>query len=127
LKLKLDENIGRRPCELLRSSGHDVATVHDEGLCSANDEVIIEASKGEQRCLVTLDIEFGNPIRYRPANYSGIAVLRLPSKPTPADMELAVRTLIRALEPNIAGHLWVIEAGRIRVYQDPDEDPLGED
>jgi hypothetical protein len=42
-------------------------------------------------------------------------------------MELAIRTLIRALEPNIAGHLWVIEAGRIRVYQDPDEDPLGEE
>lgn len=110
---------------LLEAAGHDVATVHEEDLCSASDNRIIEASLQEERRLVTLDLEFGNPLRYRAANYAGIAVLRLPAKPSPEDLENAVRMLIAGLQPTIARHLWIIEAGRIRVYQDPDEDPLG--
>jgi hypothetical protein len=35
-----------------------------------------------------------------------------------------VKTLIEGLRPAIARHLWIVEAGRIRIYQDPDEDPL---
>ena len=125
MRFKLDENLGRLARALLEAAGHDVATVHQEDLCSASDDRIIEASLQEERCLVTLDLEFGNPLRYRAANYAGIAVLRLPAKPSPEDLENAVRTLIAGLQPTIARHLWIIEAGRIRVYQDPDEDPLG--
>jgi len=44
--------------------------------------VVIEAARKEQRCLVTLDLEFGNPLLYRAADYHGIAVLRLPTKPS---------------------------------------------
>jgi predicted nuclease of predicted toxin-antitoxin system len=124
LRFKLDENLGRLARVLLEAPGHDVATVHEEDLCSASDDRIIEASLHEKRCLVTLDLEFGNPLRYRAANYAGIAVLRLPAKPAPEDLENAVRTLIAGLQPTINRHLWIIEAGRIRVYQDPDEDPL---
>jgi predicted nuclease of predicted toxin-antitoxin system len=95
-----------------------------ESLCTAPDDRVIATARREQRCLVTLDLEFGNPLRYRTADYTGIAILRLPAKPSPAHLENAVRTLIAALDPKIARHLWTIEAGRIRIYQDPDEDPL---
>jgi len=124
LKLKLDENLGRLARELLKAAGHDVATVHGEGLCTALDDRVIQAARQEKRCLVTLDLEFGNPLRYRAADYAGIAILRLPAKPSPAHLENAIRTLIAGLEPKIVRHLWTIEAGRIRIYQDPDEDPL---
>jgi predicted nuclease of predicted toxin-antitoxin system len=124
LKLKLDENLGRLARELLEAAGHDVATVHDEGLCTAPDDQVIQAARQEKRCLVTLDLEFGNPLRYRAADYAGIAILRLPAKPSPAHLENAIRTFIAGLEPNIVRHLWTIEAERIRIYQDPDEDPL---
>jgi Domain of unknown function (DUF5615) len=127
LKLKLDENLGHRAHALLQAAGHDVATVHDENLCSASDDQVIQAARREGRCLVTLDLEFGNPLRYRAAEYSGIAVLRLPAKGSPTDFDDAVRTLIEGLRPTIARHLWIIEAERIRIYQDPDEDPLGEE
>jgi predicted nuclease of predicted toxin-antitoxin system len=126
LKFKLDENLGRLARALLEAAGHDVATVHGEDLCSASDDRVIEASLQEERCLVTLDLEFGNPLRYRASNYAGIAVLRLPDRPSPEHLENAVRTLIAGLQPTIARHVWIIEAGRIRVYQDPDEDPLGD-
>jgi predicted nuclease of predicted toxin-antitoxin system len=126
LKLKLDENLGHRARSLLEAAGHNIATVHDENLCSAPDDRILQVSRGEQRCLVTLDLEFGNPLRYRAADYAGIAVLRLPPKPSPGHLENVVRTLAAGLQPAIARHLWIIEAGRIRIYQDPDEDPFGE-
>jgi predicted nuclease of predicted toxin-antitoxin system len=124
LKLKLDENLGHRAQVLLEAAGHDVATVHEENLSSASDDQVIQASRQEDRCLVTLDLEFGNPLRYHAADFPGIAVLRVPAKASPAHLENAINTLMQALRPTIARHLWIVEAGRIRIYQDPDEDPL---
>ena len=126
MKLKLDENLGRRAQQLLVAAGHDVATVHEERLSSASDDEVIQVSRREERCLVTLDLEFGNPLRYRPADFPGIAVLRLPAKASLGHLENAIHTFTSALQPTIVGHLWIVEAGRIRIYQDPDEDPLAE-
>ena len=124
MKFKLDENLGHRARALLAAAGHDVATVHEEGLASASDDEVIQVSRREGRCLVTLDLEFGNPLRYHAADFPGIAVLRLPAKASPEHLENAIHTLTAALQPTIAGHLWIVEARRIRIYQDPDEDPL---
>jgi predicted nuclease of predicted toxin-antitoxin system len=123
LKLKLDENLGHRALALLEAAGHDVATVHGENLSSASDDQVIQACRQEDRCLVTLDLEFGDPLRYHAADFPGIAVLRLPAKATLGHLELAIQTLVAALQQTIAHHLWIVEIGRIRIYQDPDEDP----
>ena len=124
MKFKLDENLGHRARALLAAAGHDVATVHEEGLASASDDEVIQVSRREGRCLVTLDLEFGNPLRYHATDFPGIAVLRLPAKASSEHLENAIHTLTAALQPTIAGHLWIVEARRIRIYQDPDEDPL---
>jgi hypothetical protein len=71
----------------------------------------------------TLDLEFGNPLLFKPSNYEGIAVLRLPSKPTPDDLQRTIRTLIGGLaRKEVRGKLWIIQRGRIREYQPPDEE-----
>ena len=80
MKLKLDENLGASGCELLRAAGHDVTTVPEQGLCSASDADLIAHCGHEKRALVTLDLDFGNPLVFHPLDYSGIAVLRLPRK-----------------------------------------------
>src|SRR2546421_12570546 len=49
MKIKLDENIGRRGYELLRIAGHDVMTVRDKSLQGAHDELIFKVCADEGR------------------------------------------------------------------------------
>jgi predicted nuclease of predicted toxin-antitoxin system len=121
VKLKLDENLGRAAAEIFRTAGHDVETVRDEGLIGSTDVIVVAACRAEGRCLVTLDLDFGNPFVYKPADYPGIAVLRLSSKPSLADLEIACRVLVAALEQNeIVGKLWSVHRGYIREYRSED-------
>ena len=118
MRLKLDENLGSRGAELLRLAGHDVTTVPGQNLCSSTDRELLAACRSEKRCLVTLDLEFSNPLTFKLAEHEGIAVFRLPPKPTPIDVLDAVRTLIGGLaKKDLRGHLWIIQRGKIREYQ----------
>jgi predicted nuclease of predicted toxin-antitoxin system len=120
VKLELDENLGTRRREILPQAGHDVATVAEQKLGGAEDGELIEVCRQEERCLVTLDLDFANPLSFPPKNYSGIAVLRHPARATTEHLLTLVKTLVRALESeSIVGHLWVVEAGPIRIHQEP--------
>lgn len=118
MRIKLDENLGRQAAQLLSRVGHDVAGAWEQGLGSSEDRSLIAACRDEGRCLVTLDMDFGNPLMFPPREYAGIAVLRLPAKPTVEDLFDAVQTLIAGLRSaDIAGKLWVVHRGRIREYE----------
>jgi predicted nuclease of predicted toxin-antitoxin system len=117
VKLKTDENLGPRCVAVLRAAGHDVATVKEEGLASASDRDVIGASHAEGRCLVTLDLDFANPLQFVPAQFSGIAVLRLPPRATANDLVEVTETLATALQTaDVRGKLWVVQRGRIREH-----------
>jgi predicted nuclease of predicted toxin-antitoxin system len=119
VRIKVDENLGRRCVDVLRSAGHDATTVPEQGLCSASDEHVVGVCCAERRVLVTLDLDFANPLVFRPSSYSGIAVLRLPRRATADDIAHATRTLVGGLAArDIAGRLWVVRGGRIREYDE---------
>jgi predicted nuclease of predicted toxin-antitoxin system len=118
MRLKLDENFGRRGAEILAAAGHDVATVPAENLCRASDQEVARVCRAEGRCLVTLDLDFGNPLLFKPSDYAGLAVVRLRGKAEPTDLERALRVLVAGLETgSIAGKLWIVEPTRLREYQ----------
>ena len=71
------KNLGHRTITILRRAGHDVTTVAQQNISGISDLDLIDLCKSESRALVTLDLDFANPLRFRPSNYTGIAVLRL--------------------------------------------------
>ncbi len=121
MKLKLDENLNERGIALLAGGGHDVSTVVLQKMQAAVDTQVIEACCKEGRALVTLDLDFANPISFRPSQYPGIAVLRLPKKASADDLLSAIRTLVEGLKHSpLSGKLWIVEIGRIREFNEED-------
>lgn len=116
MKFKLDENLDLRTAATLTARGHDVQTVRAEGLAGASDERIFEAATGEARVLVTLDLDFANPLRFPPADSAGVVVVRVP-RPLLASIVDTLRAALPRLEQEVlAGRLWIVEPGRIRTY-----------
>lgn len=117
MRVKLDENLGQRGAWKLRADAIDVETVASQTLCSTSDEALIEVCRAEGRCLVTLDLDFANPLRFPPARYAGIVVLRLPRRLTLSDIEQALATFAAALrERDVHGRLWIVEPHRVREH-----------
>ncbi len=122
MKLKLDENLPVGGAEILRAADHDVATVAGQGLCATDDRRLIDLCRDENRLLVTLDLDFSNPLLFKPTDYSGIVVLRLPKAATHADLLAALETLIDGLSQNdVSGKLRIVRRGRIREYEPPED------
>jgi len=123
VKLKLDESLGQRGRQMIAAAGHDVASVADQGLEGSLDGDLLEYCRAEGRCLVTLDLEFANPLVFLPSRYPGIAVLRIPQKASATDLLMLIETLMEALKSEVLiGKLWIVEIGRIRVYEEEDAD-----
>jgi predicted nuclease of predicted toxin-antitoxin system len=120
VKFKLDENLGITALRSFETAGHDTSTVHLQNLAGAPDEHVLRICTAEQRILVTLDLDFANPITYDPRATSGIAVLRMSRNPAPSELTAAVATLLRAFtEHAIEKSLWIVRHDRIRVWQPP--------
>ena len=128
MKFKLDENLGSRSVHLFDKAGQDVETVQQEGLGGATDETIFNVCVREGRCLVSLDLDFADVLRFPPHHTGGIAVLRLPKQPSLSLLEKLAGDLIQMLRvESIAGRLWIVEPGRIRVHEDTAVEPGSND
>jgi len=66
VKFKLDKNLAPASAAVLLEAGFDVVAVSDQRLNGALDRDVIACCVREERCLVTLDAEFGNPLLFPP-------------------------------------------------------------
>lgn len=96
MKLKLDENLGRGGFEVFQRAGHDVSSIHLQGMDGATDQEVFEVCRAERRAVVALDLDFSNPLAFDPRPKAGVAVVRLSRNPTPSDLAAAVEGLIAA-------------------------------
>ena len=118
MKAKLDENLGRSCAAMLTASGHDISTVREQGMSSWADEQVLTACQREGRTLVTLDLDFSNPLRFPPDGTPGIVVLRLPSPVTLGQLKAALAALDAALASrSVLGKLWIVQPGAVREYE----------
>ncbi len=118
MKFKLDENFGERTQQIFQDAGHDVQTVRQEALQGTSDQHLYTACSEEQRCLVTLDLDFANVIRFPPERTAGIVVIRLPCNPSLPLLEKLVRQFLEAVNQlPVEKTLWVVEAERIWIHQ----------
>ncbi len=117
MKIKLDENIGQRGASFLRGRGHDVATVLEQRLGGAPDDVLFRVCAEEGRTLITLDHDFGSVLRFPPAKAAAIVILepgRDLTLESLTDRIAEFEQLSRSRSP--AGELWIVEPGRVRIY-----------
>jgi predicted nuclease of predicted toxin-antitoxin system len=118
VRAKLDENFGVRGEVLLRGRGWDVATVDAQELSSVTDETLIEICRVEDRAVVSFDKDFADVIRFSPARYRGIIVLRLPEPVTlPMILNALTRVADLAETRSVVGRLWIVSINRIREYE----------
>jgi predicted nuclease of predicted toxin-antitoxin system len=119
MKVKLDENLGNKGKEIFFRYGHDVSSVSDQKLESTPDDDLIKICNQEQRCIVSLDLDFSNVLVYKPSKYTGIAVIRLPKNSGTDVLYEMVETLAQKMkEVNIQGKLWIVQKNGIREYQE---------
>jgi predicted nuclease of predicted toxin-antitoxin system len=122
VKIKLDENIGRRGLELLKGAGHDVMTVWDQDLDGVSDEKLFEICSAETRVLITLDHDFGQVLRFPPEKSAGIATLEVGRRTTIQGILGRLRDFLALLERHsVAGELWIVEPGRVRIHLSDEE------
>ena len=122
MKVKLDENLGSRGAEVLETAGWDVATTSGQGLNGADDATLASVCRRAGRCIVTLDMDFANPLLYPPHDYSGIVMLRLPGRFRLAHFEKALKRASDVLAGiDGRGRLWIAETHRVREYLKPSQ------
>jgi len=115
MKFKVDENFPLEAVDLLRAASHDALTVFDQSLSGQPDGRRASVCKREGRTLITLDTDFSDIRTYRPADYPGLLVLRLPRQSVPEVTRL-VQRLLEVLKTNDCdGQLWIVERDRIRI------------
>jgi len=88
MKLKLDENLPESLLQGLRSLGHDVDNVQQEGLAGQVDPKVWLSVQEAGRLLITQDLDFSNIRMFSPGTHHGLMLVRLRA---PGRLALAAR------------------------------------
>lgn len=115
MRFLIDENIFPKITSYIRSIGHDVKSLHEEGLFRTTDDKIIQMAKDEERTIITFDRHFGNVMKYPPHNTAGIIHIRI-HPPLLKDILPAMDNLFKKYSfPSFHGKLIVLSRSGYRI------------
>lgn len=115
--LKLDENLSDQLLVEARKRGFDAESVRSQRVTGSRDEVLFELCREEGRTLITLDLDFSDPLHFAPSDTAGTIVLR-PRRPSMEQTAALFNAALSRLESDSAANsIWIIEPGRVRIYR----------
>ena len=118
IKFKLDEHFGKRLQAFFLSAGYDAKTINEENLQGISDQDLFEVCNRESRCLVTLDLDFSDIIRFPLSESNGIVILRPRKRVTIKDLKKLLLQFFQYIKTDsIKNQLWVVEKDKIRIRQ----------
>jgi predicted nuclease of predicted toxin-antitoxin system len=120
MKAKLDENLPLQIASSLRTLAHDIHTVPEEELTGCNDGDLWRAAQGEERILITQDLDFSDARRFAPGTHHGILLIRL-RDPSRRRLVERVEEIFRDEAVNGWARCFVVVTDRkVRVRRPPD-------
>ncbi len=115
MKFKVDENLPEEVVSELQAAGHEATSVHLQRMSGVDDKTISQRVVQEERCLITLDLGFGDIRAYPPSNFKGIIVLRTKIQDKFTTLSLVRSFMPKLVTENVSGQLWIVEEDRIRI------------
>ncbi len=119
MKFLADMGVAQRITEWLRSEGHEITHLREEGLERLPDNEIFEKAIKEERIILTFDLDFGEIAAFATERKVSIIVFRLNNTSTPHVRERLKAVLADCSEQLRSGAVIVVEESRHRVRSLP--------
>ena len=105
--------------EALRSRGHDVKHLRDEGLHKLPDAQILDKARDELRAVIAFDLDFGDLRAAGGQNGPSVVILRLVDQ-TPQSVNARLAAALEQCEAELAaGAVVIVEEARCRLRRLP--------
>jgi predicted nuclease of predicted toxin-antitoxin system len=113
MKILVDVSAGLAIVEVLRTLGHDVASVRDRDARMADTDILAWAV-AESRVVVTMDKDFGELVYRAGQAHAGVLLLRLEGARAP-EKERVTLEIFHHYADQLPGRFAVYQDGRLRI------------
>lgn len=118
MRFLADQDVYAATVELLRVSGHDVATATDLNLATASDEDVLRVAQADRRILLTRDRDYGNLVFVQNLQAGVIYLRMIPATMAAVHAELQT-VLAQHREQDLLAAFVVVEPARHRLRRIP--------
>ena len=120
MKFLVDQNRSPRLAQLLRQAGHDAVHTLERGLEQADDDVLLDMARDEQRIVISGDTDFGALLALARQNSPSVILFRSRHHRTAEQQVAVILEHINDLADDLTnGAVAVITDERIRVRRLP--------
>jgi predicted nuclease of predicted toxin-antitoxin system len=119
MRLLADMGVSMRVVEWLRTSGHEVVHLRDEGLQRLANGDIFQKAYAEGRVVITFDLDFGEIVAASAGQIVSVILLRLHNTHNDHVIQRLETVLNQSSGDLQSGAIIVVEEGRHRVRKLP--------